>query len=160
MKENYIGALKRILLSFAGVFALAACTDDVSLQRMKIEEAEQMIRQNAEEQAIIRLHSMKRPEMLPDSLRARFALALGQAHYSVHWVMNEDSLLLYALNYYGRPDVKYTLQLLRAYKLATHYLYDSERYKEATEMLAEGDRIAALRNDTLPVSICCSVCRI
>ena len=62
--------------------------------------------------------------------------------------MNEDSLLLYALDYYGRPDVRDTLQLLRTYKLAAHYFYDSERYKEATEMMAEGNRIAALRGDT------------
>ena len=73
---------------------------------------------------------------------------MGQAHYNAHWVMNEDSLLLYALDYYGRPDVRDTLQLLRTYKLAAHYFYDSERYKEATEMMAEGNRIAALRGDT------------
>ena len=41
-----------------------------------------------------------------------------------------------------------TLQLLRTYKLAAHYFYDSERYKEATEMMSEGNRIAALRGDT------------
>ena len=62
--------------------------------------------------------------------------------------MNEDSLLLYALDYYGRPDVSDTLRLLRTCKLAAHYFYDSERYKEATEMMAEGNRIAALRGDT------------
>lgn len=106
-----------------------------------------MLQQNAEE-AIALLRSVKDPEILPDSLRARFALAMGQAHYNAHWVMNEDSLLLYALDYYGRPDVRDTLQFLRTYKLAAHYFYDSERYKEATEMMTEGNRIAALRGDT------------
>ena len=140
-------ALKHGLIGWVCVLVLAACTEVLSLQRIQIEKAEQMLQQNAEE-AIALLRSVKDPEILPDSLRARFALAMGQAHYNAHWVMNEDSLLLYALDYYGRPDVRDTLQLLRTYKLAAHYFYDSERYKEATEMMAEGNRIAALRGDT------------
>ena len=140
-------ALKHGLIGWICVLVLAACTEVLSLQRIQIEKAEQMLQQNAEE-AIALLRSVKDPEVLPDSLRARFALAMGQAHYNAHWVMNEDSLLLYALDYYGRPDVSDTLRLLRTYKLAAHYFYDSERYKEATEMMAEGNRIAALRGDT------------
>ncbi len=140
-------ALKHGLIGWVCVLVLAACTEVLSLQRIQIEKAEQMLQQNAEE-AIALLRSVKDPEVLPDSLRARFALAMGQAHYNAHWVMNEDSLLLYALDYYGRPDVSDTLRLLRTYKLAAHYFYDSERYKEATEMMAEGNRIAALRGDT------------
>ena len=140
-------ALKHGLIGWVCVLVLAACTEVLSLQRIQIEKAEQMLQQNAEE-AIALLRSVKDPEALPDSLRARFALAMGQAHYNVHWVMNEDSLLLYALDYYGRPDVRDTLQLLRTYKLAAHYFYDSERYKEATEMMAEGNRIAVLYGDT------------
>ena len=140
-------ALKHGLIGWVCVLVLAACTEVLSLQRIQIEKAEQMLQQNAEE-AIALLRSVKDPEVLPDSLRARFALAMGQAHYNAHWVMNEDSLLLYALDYYGRPDVSDTLRLLRTYKLAAHYFYDSERYKEATEMMAEGKRIAALRGDT------------
>ena len=140
-------ALKHGLIGWVCVLVLAACTEVLSLQRIQIEKAEQMLQQNAEE-AIALLRSVEDPEALPDSLRARFALAMGQAHYNAHWVMNEDSLLLYALDYYGRPDVSDTLRLLRTYKLAAHYFYDSERYKEATEMMAEGNRIAALRGDT------------
>ena len=140
-------ALKHGLIGWVCVLALAACAEALPSQRIQIEKAEQMLQQNAEE-AIALLRSVKDPEALPDSLRARFALAMGQAHYNAHWVMNEDSLLLYALDYYGRPDVRDTLQLLRTYKLAAHYFYDSERYKEATEMMAEGNRIAALRGDT------------
>ena len=140
-------ALKHGLIGWVCVLVLAACTEVLSLQRIQIEKAEQMLQQNAEE-AIALLQSVKDPEVLPDSLRARFALAMGQAHYNAHWVMNEDSLLLYALDYYGRPDVGDTLRLLRTYKLAAHYFYDSERYKEATEMMVEGNRIAALRGDT------------
>lgn len=135
------------LMSMLCVLLLAACADDLSLQRVKIEKAEEMLQQNAEE-AIALLQSVKDPETLPDSLRARFALALGQARYTAHWVMNEDSLLLYALHYYERPDVSDTMRLLRAYRLSAHYLYDNEQYKEATEMLLEGSRIATLSNDT------------
>lgn len=138
--------LKYILMNWIGMLVLAACTEALPLQ-VQIEKAEQMLQQHAEE-AIILLQSVEVPEALPDSLRARFALAMGQAHYNAHWVMNEDSLLLYALNYYGRSDVKDTVRLLRSYKLASHYLYDTERYKEATEMMAEGSHIAALCNDT------------
>ena len=140
-------ALKHGLIGWVCVLVLAACAEVLPSQRIRIEKAEQMLQQNAEE-AIALLRSVKDPEVLPDSLRARFALAMGQAHYNAHWVMNEDSLLLYALDYYGRPDVSDTLRLLRTYKLAAHYFYDSERYKEATEMMAEGNRIAALRGDT------------
>lgn len=140
-------ALKHGLISWICVLVLAACTEVLSLQRIQIEKAEQMLQRNAEG-AIALLRSVKDPEVLPDSLRARFALAMGQAHYNAHWVMNEDSLLLYALDYYGRPDVSDTLRLLRTYKLAAHYFYDSERYKEATEMMTEGNRIATLRGDT------------
>lgn len=139
-------ALKHGLIGLVCVLVLAACTEGLSSQHMKIEKAEQMLRQNAEE-AIALLQSVKDPETLPDSLRARFALAIGQAHYTAHWVMNEDSLLLYALHYYSRPDVGDTMRMLRAYKLSAYYLYDSERYKEATEMIAEGSRVAALHND-------------
>lgn len=140
-------ALKYILMGWIGVLMLAACTEVLPSQRVQIEKAEQMLHQHAEE-AITLLQSVKVPEALPDSLRARFALAMGQAHYNAHWVMNEDSLLLYALSYYGRPDIKDTVRLLRTYKLASYYLYDSGKYKEATEMMAEGSRIAALCNDT------------
>lgn len=147
MTENGKKAWKCSLMSLVCVLLLAACTDDLSLQRIKIEKAEQTLQQNAEE-AIALLQSVKEPQTLPDSLRARFALALGQARYTAQWVMNEDSLLLYALNYYGRPDVSDTVRLLRAYRLSAHYLYDNERYKEATDMLLEGSRIAALSNDT------------
>lgn len=147
MMENGMKAMKWGLLSLICMLLLAACTEDVSLQRIKIENAEKTLQQNAEE-AIALLQSVKDPGLLPDSLRARFALALGQARYTAHWVMNEDSLLLYALRYYGRPDVGDTMRLLHAYRLSALYLYDSERYKEATEMLLEGSRIAALSNDT------------
>lgn len=140
-------ALKCCLVSAACVLLLAACADEVSLQLARIEKAEQTLGHNPEE-AIALLQSVKTPRTLPDSLRARFALALGQAHYTAHWVMNEDSLLLYALNYYASPEVKDTVRLLKAYKLSSYYLYDSQRYKEATEMLAEGSRLAALRKDT------------
>ena len=148
--ENFMEALKRSLISLISlmcVLALTACTDEVSLQRARIEKAEQAIPQKPEE-AIALLQSVKNPAMLPDSLRARFALALGQAHYTAHWVMNEDSLLRYALNYYASPEVKDTTRLLRAYKLSAYHLYDSQQYKEATDVLAEGSRLAALHNDT------------
>ena len=140
-------ALKHGLIGWVCVLVLAACAEALPSQRIRIEKAEQMLQQNAEE-AIALLRSVEDPEALPDSLRARFALAMGQAHYNAHWVMNEDSLLLYALDYYGRPDVSDTLRLLRTCKLAAHYFYDSERYKEATEMMAEGNRIAVLYGDT------------
>lgn len=147
MMENGTKALKCSLMSLVCMLLLVACTDNLSLQCIKIEKAEQTLQQNAEE-AIVLLQSVEKPETLPDYLRARFALALGQAHYAAHWVMNEDSLLLYALHYYARPDVGDTLQLLRAYQLSAHYLYDNEKYKEATAMLLEGSRMAALSNDT------------
>ena len=93
-------ALKHGLIGWGCVLALAACAEALPSQRIQIEKAEQMLQQNAEE-AIALLRSVKDPEILPDSLRARFALAMGQAHYNAHWVMNEDSLLLYALDYYN-----------------------------------------------------------
>ena len=79
-------ALKHGLIGWVCVLVLAACTEVLSLQRIQIEKAEQMLQQNAEE-AIALLQSVKDPEVLPDSLRARFALAMGQAHYNAHWVM-------------------------------------------------------------------------
>lgn len=139
-------ALKYVLIGWIGVLMLAACTEVLPSQRVQIEKAEQMLQQYAEE-AIALLQSVKEPETLPDSLRARFALAMGQAHYNAHWVMNEDSLLLYALDYYGSPGVSDTTRLLRTYKLAAHYFYDSGKYKQATDMMAEACRIAALRGD-------------
>lgn len=139
--------LERGLISLVCMLLLAACTEKISVQQVKIEKAEKMLQQDAEE-SIALLLSVDKPEMLPDSLRARFALAMGQAHFNAHWVMNEDSLLPYALRYYASPEVNDTLRLLHACKLSAHYLYDSERYKEATEMMAEGSRIAALSNDT------------
>lgn len=144
---NDMKALKHGLISLVCVWALSACTEGVPSQLVQIEKAEQTLRQNAEE-AIVLLQSVKNPETLPDSLRARYALALGQAHYDAHWVMNEDILLPYALQYYGSRDVEDTLHLMRVYELLAYHLYDSERYKEATEMLAKGDSIAALQSDT------------
>ncbi len=144
---NDMKALKHGLISLVCVWALSACTEGVPSQLVQIEKAEQTLRQNAEE-AIVLLQSVKNPETLPDSLRARYALALGQAHYDAHWVMNEDTLLPYALQYYGSRDVEDTLHLMRVYELLAYHLYDSERYKEATEMLAKGDSIAALQSDT------------
>lgn len=97
--ENYRKALKRGLFGLACVLILAACKEGISEQFMQIEKAEQIMQQNAEE-AIALLQSVEKPETLPDSLRARFALALGQAHFTAHWVMDEDSLLPFALQYY------------------------------------------------------------
>lgn len=140
-------ALKYVWIGWIAAWMLAACTEGLSSPRVQIAEAEQLLQQHAEE-AIVMLQSVKEPETLPDSLRARFALVMGQAHYNAHWMMNEDSLLLYALDYYGSPGVSDTTRLLRACKLAAHHLYDSEKYKEATAMIAEGNRIAILRGDT------------
>ena len=42
-------ALKHGLMSLACMLALAACTDQVSSQRLQIEKAEQTLQQNAEE---------------------------------------------------------------------------------------------------------------
>lgn len=139
-------ALKYVWISWIAAWMLAACTEGLPSPRVQIAEAEQLLQQHAEE-AIVTLQSVKEPETLPDSLRARFALAMGQAHYNAHWVMNEDSLLLYALDYYGSPSVSDTTRLLRACKLAAHYFYDSGRYKQASGMMAEACRIAALRGD-------------
>lgn len=139
--------LKYVWIGWIAAWMLAACTEGLPSPRVQIAEAEQLLQQHAEE-AIVMLQSVKEPETLPDSLRARFALALGQAHYNAHWVMNEDSLLLYALDYYGSSGVSDTTRLLRAYKLAAHYFYDSGRYKQTTGMMAEACRIAALRGDT------------
>ncbi len=147
MKKDYKKVLKYGFVSLVCLSILAACRDDISLQHMKIEKAEQIMQRNPEE-AIALLQSVKNTEMFPDSLRARFALALGQAHFTAYWVMNEDSLLPYALQYYARPEVSDTQRILRVCKLSAHYFYDNERYKEATEMMVEGSRIAALSNDT------------
>lgn len=144
--------VKNGLISLICILLLAACTDEVSLQLVRIEKAEQTLQQNPEE-AIALLQSVKSPTALPDSLRARFALALGQARYTAHWVMNEDSLLLYAVNYYASPEVKDTARLIESCKLSAYYLYDNQRYEEATEMLAEGSRLATLRKDMKALSL-------
>lgn len=145
--ENCRKALKRGLVGLACMLILATCKEGISEQNIKIENAERLMQQHPEG-AIALLQSVEKPETLPDSLRARYALVLGQAHFTAHWVMDEDSLLPFALQYYARPEVSDTLHLLSACKLSAHYLYDNERYKEATEMMAEGSRIAALSNDT------------
>lgn len=136
-------ALKRVLISIICIGFLAACTENL----LTIEKAERLLPQRAEE-AIVLLQSMEKPGTLPDSLRARFALALGQAHYAAQWVMNEDTLLAHALQYYASPQGRDTLRLIRACHLSAHHHYDSERYKEATAMMAEASRLAALSKDT------------
>ena len=138
-------ALKHILISGLCAAMLAACAEKPQSPLAQIEQAEQRAGQDAEE-AIALLQTVKEPGTLPDSLRARYALALGQAHYDAHWVMNEDTLLPYAFRHYAA--VKDTARLLRACKLAAHHLYDSRRCREAVAMLAEGNRIAALHGDT------------
>lgn len=71
-------ALKHGLIGWVCVLVLAACAEALPSQRIRIEKAEQMLQQNAEE-AIALLRSVEDPEALPDSLQARFALA-GLTH--------------------------------------------------------------------------------
>ena len=82
-------ALKHGLIGWVCVLVLAACAEALPSQRIRIEKAEQMLQQNAEE-AIALLRSVEDPEALPDSLRARFALAMGQAVPAMNPAMLRD----------------------------------------------------------------------
>lgn len=137
--------LAGVLLAY--VLLLTACTDEVSSQRAKIDKAEEALRYEAND-AIPILFSIDHPEALPDSLRARYALLLGEAHHITGQILYEDSLLPHALSYYQRPEVHNNSQLLEACRLTSRYHYENGRYEKAVQSLLFGDSVAALSTDT------------
>lgn len=110
-----------------------------------IDRAEAIVFGNPDS-ALVILQAIHEPEALTDSVRAKYWLVIGQAHYYCDRSTAEDSLLKYALDYYKEhPDTKRTTQ---AYKLFAQHLWWKGKRAEATRTLLEGMDVARSAHDT------------
>ena len=110
-----------------------------------IDKAEAIVFHNPDS-ALALLQSIHEPEALTDSVRAKFWLVNGQAHYNCNRSTAEDSLLRYALNYYKEHnDIVRTTQ---AYKLFAQHLWWKGNRAEAANLLREGMETAQAAQDT------------
>lgn len=101
-----------------------------------IEQAESIVSENPDSSITI-LQNIHKSEELTDSLKAKYWLVTGQAHYNSQKSMAEDALIAYSMDYYGRPPNKNIYRLLQAYKLYAQYHWWSSRSEEAIVLSME-----------------------
>lgn len=123
-----------------------AC-NDVNVTNTII-EAESIVSDNPNSSLVI-LQYIKQPELLKDSTKANYWLALGQAHYNSNKSMQRDSLLAYAFDYYNTLKDKNYIRLFQSYKLFAQHLWWKDEKEKCKNLLKEGLEQAVSLNDTV-----------
>jgi len=137
----------RYLVIVVFFFSLISCSKRAR-ENSLIDQAEKVVGINPDSSIFI-LQGITEQELLTDSLKAKYWLVTGQAHYNSRKSMLEDSLILYSFNYYSNLQPQNVQRLLQSYKLLGNYLWWNGRKEEAGSTLSEGVNIAENGNDTI-----------
>lgn len=125
------GKMKNILWIL--VLLLVGCTPSY---HSMIEDAERLLQEGKSDSALTVIHSIRQPEELEQPWRARYALAMGQAHEETGRATTEDSLLCEAYEYYRTTGEDSTRLIHSAALLASYYHWRGEKDK-AYRLLGE-----------------------
>lgn len=104
--------------------------------RARIDRAEQMLDQRPDS-ALVLLEQIDRPERLEDALKARYWLAVAEAHHSLNLAMTEDSMVRFACDYYRTAVPQDTARLYRSERRLAGYLWWKGEKEEAYRLLEE-----------------------
>lgn len=137
----------RYTLLIFGLLCFCACNNRKAMNAV-IDSADKIVAVNPDS-ALAVLKQISRPELLEDSLLAKYWLVKGQIHYNLSKPMLEDSLLSFSLDYYKGAVPINSRRLLQAYKLWGQYLWWSDRKDESSKLLDEGFRVAKAEHDTV-----------
>lgn len=99
--------------------------------------------------ALILVAKVDFPEKLSEKQKADYGWILAMSHYNQSIAMNEDSLIVFALDYYKKQSIEG--KILSSYKLAAcHYIWD-EDIPKALDMVDEGMQLAKKQNDSTEI---------
>lgn len=135
--------MKHLALLFL-ILSLSSCSRYKQANDI-IDKAEAIVSHHPDS-ALLLLQSIHEPEALTDSLRAKFWLVNGQAHYNSNRSTAEDSLLKYALDYYKEHDD--IVRTTQAYKLFAQHLWWKGDRAGAANLLHKGMETAQAAQDT------------
>lgn len=137
----------RYTLLIFSLLCFCACNNRKVMNAV-IDRADAVVNMNPDS-ALAVLQQISRPELLEDSLLAKYWLVKGQIHYNLSEPMLEDSLLSFSLDYYKGVTPKNSRRLVQAYKLWGQYLWWADRKDESAKILEEGLRAAEADKDTI-----------
>ena len=119
--------MKRINYLFITLL-LAACS---KTDKQLISEAETMIGSNADS-ALCLLNKVEDASRLKGEWKARYWMAMAEAHIGAYQSLSEDSLVLYAIDYYQDKD---SAMLCKAHALASSYYWWRDSFAKAKDMM-------------------------
>lgn len=137
----------RYNLIFIMSLILFSCNDRNQID-MLITQAEEIVSENPDSSILI-LQKIIEPERLTDSLKAKYGLAIGQAHYNSRKSMQGDSLILYAFDYYNSLQPQNTSRLIQSHKLLANFFWWNEKKEDARSILNKGINLAEKHSDRI-----------
>lgn len=136
----------RYLLILLIILLVVACDRQTNTNKI-IHDADVLLNTKPDSTLII-LQKIVNPEQLADSTKANYWLVMGKAHFLENQSLSEDSLLMYALDYYRNTNNNNT-RLNQAYQLAPLYLSWNNKTDVAIALLQEGIQVASNNKDTM-----------
>ena len=143
-KYHYFCGMKRINYLFITLL-LAACS---KTDKQLISEAETMIGVNADS-ALCLLNKVEDASRLTGECKARYWMTMAMAHIGTYQALSEDSLVLYASEYYQDKD---SAMLCKAHALASSYYWWRDSFEKSKDMMRlslEESRRAGDREGTI-----------
>lgn len=107
---------------------LAACS---KTDQQLISEAETLVGEHADS-ALCILNKVEDASHLKGEWKARYWMAMAQAHIGAYQSLSEDSLVLYAAEYYQDKD---SAMLCKAHALASSYYWWRDSFAKAKDMM-------------------------
>ena len=136
--------MKQINWLFLAILFVACNKTDQQL----ISEAETVVGENADS-ALCILNHVEDASRLKGEWKARYWMAMAEAHKGAYQSMSEDSLVLFAVDYYQKKD---NAMLRKAQALASSYYWwrdDFDKAKEMMRLSLEESRRAGDREGTI-----------
>lgn len=120
--------MKKIFLSIISLIILTACGQS---DKQLISEAEALVEENPDS-ALYLLNNVEDAGRLTGEWKARYWMTMAEAHKGTYQSLSEDSLVLYAADYYQHRD---SAMLSKAHALASSYYWWCDSFEKAKEMM-------------------------
>lgn len=122
--------MKKSFYAIIALMMLAACSQT---DKQLIEQAEALLDEHPDS-ALIVLNNVEDKKHLSDEWLARYWMATAWAHKYTNQSMSEDSMVLFAVDYYKDKD---SCMLRKARALASSYYWWVDNYAEAKKMMIQ-----------------------
>jgi DNA-binding LytR/AlgR family response regulator len=118
---------------FIIVLLLSACGHS---DKQLINEAETLLESNPDS-ALLVLSNVEDADNLSDEYTARYWMATATAHQALSQSLSEDSMILFAVDYYRQHEPIDSAKLRQARELASDYYWLTKQNAEAVSMLEQ-----------------------